>query len=142
MVSIPIGFSGSLQRWHSGPSKDLARCVSIPIGFSGSLQLPERRAISQQLAVSIPIGFSGSLQLCSFPLSERFLISFNPYRVFRFAATYTPASPLKVTKLVFQSLSGFQVRCNTIMKKGHGLTLREFQSLSGFQVRCNDGPIA
>ena len=45
-----------------------------------------------------------------------------------------------VAPVWFQSLSGFQVRCN--VGGGHLLGLRKhgFQSLSGFQVRCNSDP--
>ena len=37
----------------------------------------------------------------------------------------------------FQSLSGFQVRCNLIFYPNFGFRHPWFQSLSGFQVRCN-----
>jgi len=37
---------------------------------------------------------------------------------------------------VFQSLSGFQVRCN-IVTADELNAMAMFQSLSGFQVRCN-----
>jgi len=61
--------------------------------------------------VSIPIGFSSSLQ----PLfGVRLLLvhrCFNPYRVFKFVATAHPA-PYHALGDMFQSLSGFQVRCN------------------------------
>ncbi len=62
--------------------------VSIPIGFSGSLQqyYIAERALSK-FFVSIPIGFSGSLQLEYCLISFFLYPSFNPYRVFRFAAT-------------------------------------------------------
>ncbi len=62
---------------------------------------------------------------------------FNPCRVFKSAATLLEA--LRRMEIVsFQSLSGFQVRCNfNSMAKGKKRYL--FQSLSGFQVRCNDG---
>ena len=88
--------------------------------------------------------------------------SFNPCRVFKCAAT-------KARQLgrgwigTFQSLSGFQVRCNSIaapdaqssnpvsIPVGFSSALQPsgitatfddddmFQSLSGFQVRCNPG---
>ena len=38
----------------------------------------------------------------------------------------------------FQSLSGFQVRCNPEIAKRARYNEYGFQSLSGFQVRCND----
>ncbi len=60
---------------------------------------------------------------------------FNPYRVFKFVATHRVRSiQWKVFK--FQSLSGFQVRCN-IDGRVHNAARNKFQSLSGFQVRCN-----
>ena len=88
-------------------------------------------------------------------------MSFNPYRVFKFAATYTLSQDLLESQ-EFQSLSGFQVRCNLLLLENGSLCgvpvsipigfssslqlpfcrclrlwLRRFQSLSGFQVRCN-----
>ena len=113
-VSIPIGFSSSLQHiscsncgkyifTFQSLSGFQVRCnanswdrsivvsvVSIPIGFSSSLQqkvvncFPLARSM-----VSIPIGFSSSLQLWE-SLSEYRMIfwGFNPYRVFKFVATY------------------------------------------------------
>ncbi len=38
---------------------------------------------------------------------------------------------------MFQSLSGFQVRCNITVIDAGGADVYTFQSLSGFQVRCN-----
>ena len=86
--------------------------------------------------------------------------SFNPYRVFKFAATLLVAAfPDHFHK--FQSLSGFQVRCNCRVRMypcpHHScfnpyrvfkfaatcsalfgpMPSQSFQSLSGFQVRCN-----
>ena len=88
-------------------------------------------------------------------------MGFNPYRVFKLAATYTVIL-LVYPFTQFQSLSGFQARCNlkfrspgNVRSKGFnpyrvfklaatktGLyTLHQgekvFQSLSGFQARCN-----
>jgi len=62
--------------------------VSIPIGFSSSLQhrKPFRRGLVSK-SVSIPIGFSSSLQRRATKDQE-------------------------LDAVVFQSLSGFQVRCN------------------------------
>ena len=66
-VSIPIGFSGSLQQ-SIVAYQSINSDVSIPIGFSGSLQL-DSFALSDYShnLVSIPIGFSGSLQQCEQP---------------------------------------------------------------------------
>ena len=63
-------------------------------------------------AVSIPIGFSSSLQL---------------------HACVDAANAVGR----FQSLSGFQVRCNVAARTTITIIDQEFQSLSGFQVRCN-----
>ena len=93
------------------------------------------------------------------PISWR--LCFNPYRVFKFAATiFGPHVWLGYVE--FQSLSGFQVRCNpeaiaascgllqeVSIPIGFSSSLQhckltrlflvygKFQSLSGFQVRCN-----
>ena len=89
--------------------------VSIPIGFSSSLQLQTRKArCSFHRTVSIPIGFSSSLQLNDFTISDLMMNW-------------------------FQSLSGFQVRCNTDRPHLSPTSSVVFQSLSGFQVRCNGG---
>ena len=112
MVSIPIGFSSSLQPWSAVKGRlsslgfnpyrvfkfvatsvsiehqALAAPVSIPIGFSSSLQLGLAwRRSTPTKGVSIPIGFSSSLQ----HMEE--------------------VADMYVSKQ-FQSLSGFQVRCN------------------------------
>ena len=89
-------------------------------------------------------------------------IRFNPYRVFKFVATACLHRGHLRLHLRFQSLSGFQVRCNvhdsfqsvlfiksfnpyrvfkfvaTCAHAGHSSSDSfSFQSLSGFQVRCN-----
>ncbi len=98
---------------HIHPYKDTTDdIVSIPIGFSSSLQRPSQDALQhRQERVSIPIGFSSSLQHI-FSISNQYhLICFNPYRVFKFVATERLCIvQLRVYR--FQSLSGFQVRCN------------------------------
>ncbi len=88
-------------------------------------------------------------------------MGFNPCRVFKSAATSKEWIRI-VGNNQFQSLSGFQVRCNQL-EKCYGipyilsfnpcrvfksaaticsyrcpLNIDEFQSLSGFQVRCNN----
>ena len=160
--------------------------VSIPIGFSSSLQ-PRRCWLRRfRLSrVSIPIGFSSSLQPVVEVVSRPARYSFNPYRVFKFVATRDPVANRGEYDLVsipigfssslqpkershmnsrpawFQSLSGFQVRCNArtgLQGEGYGncfnpyrvfkfvatvnlvapsSLISKFQSLSGFQVRCN-----
>ena len=86
---------------------------------------------------------------------------FNPYRVFKFVATLKGEDEA-ASERMFQSLSGFQVRCNKSLPLhpgnhrmvsipiGFSSSLqhrhlsrinpqrKRFQSLSGFQVRCND----
>ncbi len=67
----------------------IKKTVSIPIGFSSSLQQESKFWNSQPgPGVSIPIGFSSSLQP-PLPLSSpsQGLPGFNPYRVFKFVAT-------------------------------------------------------
>ena len=134
-VSIPIGFSSSLQLQRSNVEFTRQR-VSIPIGFSSSLQ-PRKRSIG----IQISLGFN-PYRVFKFVatsnasrLSFLYSFSFNPYRVFKFVAT-----PVQHTSFChngrFQSLSGFQVRCNLILWARSG-RCTWFQSLSGFQVRCN-----
>ena len=62
--------------------------------------------------VSIPIGFSSSLQRQSPFTNISIFDSFNPYRVFKFVATYGILGRPLSRHYKFQSLSGFQVRCN------------------------------
>ena len=61
--------------------------------------------------VSIPIGFSSSLQHNCLVWEARPWPCFNPYRVFKFVATISRSYEDQAATL-FQSLSGFQVRCN------------------------------
>ena len=76
------------DKW-SGSSAGSA-VVSIPIGFSSSLQpILLQGQTTQNTQVSIPIGFSSSLQ-------------------------HAVASMMSLGKPTFQSLSGFQVRCNQV----------------------------
>ena len=159
-VSIPIGFSSTLQLHESG-QLHRRRSVSIPIGFSSTLQ-PSRLSLSnfQTFYVSIPIGFSSTLQRRIKRLPYPLDACFNPYRVFEYVATET-GDAMAESMTVFQSLSGFRVRCNHDIQVvcrvnpsvsipiGFSSTLQRglwkvdvcrrlgFQSLSGFRVRCN-----
>ena len=135
-VSIPIGFSSSLQRVVSSSTNVYSRLVSIPIGFSSSLQhhgrshdhlavdrfqslsgfqvrcnVPPIGLQVSRKAVSIPIGFSSSLQQIDVKAACLTSNGFNPYRVFKFVAT-TELNSILACAGQFQSLSGFQVRCN------------------------------
>ena len=64
---------------------------------------------------------------------------FNPYRVFKFVATCRCYADRPARQYWFQSLSGFQVRCNAFTSVSDDWISSRFQSLSGFQVRCNTG---
>ena len=111
-VSIPIGFSSSLQPFVSTSPASTAASVSIPIGFSSSLQRNSRWRVSKGCKiVSIPIGFSSSLQRHEFEVFLHGEKCFNPYRVFKFVATFNTIRGFPYGRQ-FQSLSGFQVRCN------------------------------
>jgi len=162
LVSIPIGFSSSLQLPMHPGCRFCILSVSIPIGFSSSLQHQSNTpvfaitvgfnpyrvfkfvatssyghapgdvlgfnpyrvfkfvatAASSDIAgvynkVSIPIGFSSSLQRREwFHLPARCDNGFNPYRVFKFVATNLVFTTPTTHSFLFQSLSGFQVRCN------------------------------
>ena len=86
--------------------------------------------------VSIPVGFSGSLQRFPPSSSINSPFCFNPCRVFWFVATSHKADT-GGNVLVFQSLSGFLVRCNPSIASEEPCLMAAFQSLSGFLVRCN-----
>ena len=86
-VSIPIGFSSSLQHGK------LFLHVTTEFGFNPyrvfkfAATLGDEFAVSDGETVSIPIGFSSSLQQQATRIQELENIGFNPYRVFKFAAT-------------------------------------------------------
>ena len=93
-VSIPIGFSSSLQHAFAFFVIFPGFRVSIPIGFSSSLQQEILKwPNGTPNIVSIPIGFSSSLQ--------------------RYMRLDKSQGDIK-----FQSLSGFQVRCNLRIRIG------------------------
>ena len=140
--------------------------VSIPIGFSSSLQLQTRKArCSFHRTVSIPIGFSSSLQLNDFTISDLMMNWFQSLSGFQVRCNTDRPHLSPTSSVVFQSLSGFQVRCNgggsggfpdrvagVSIPIGFSSSLQHavlpagcfsdgrFQSLSGFQVRCNGPP--
>ena len=116
-VSIPIGFSSSLQLEKVFGGRPSYSKVSIPIGFSSSLQL--RRMLTDN---GHPIGFN-PYRVFKFVATRRTLRlrwpcqrSFNPYRVFKFVATIIVSSDPCPVSVLFQSLSGFQVRCNSLRR--------------------------
>ena len=88
--------------------------VSIPIGFSSSLQLPAR---SYSLLIVKFQSLSGFQARCN-EMLQNLRISlhcrFNPYRVFKLAATEIVDYLTRIVGYLFQSLSGFQARCNGI----------------------------
>ena len=87
-VSIPVGFSSALQHFRRRPTESLDDSVSIPVGFSSALQRQSPgHAHQMHEYVSIPVGFSSALQR-------------------------QKRSEHGADNLRFQSLSGFQVRCN------------------------------
>ena len=180
------GFQVRCNFWLVYVLKHSLVCVSIPIGFSSSLQhrvvdpLTSSTTMFQSLS-----GFQVRCNQTTKMSSTAGYWCFNPYRVFKFVATPSPVIVSSVSHW-FQSLSGFQVRCNRSWKvgtswvscrvsipigfssslqpihphpEGCGLLVsipigfssslqllefrigihpsRKFQSLSGFQVRCN-----
>ncbi len=114
----------------------LAIIVSIPIGFSSSLQRP---AMVMVVVVTFMFQSLSGFQVRCNPTYEIFAYSrtlgFNPYRVFKFVATRHSLGYDRDDQ--FQSLSGFQVRCNAALTRPASSSPYPFQSLSGFQVRCN-----
>ena len=112
LVSIPIGFSGSLQQQAAYNKTYREAHVSIPIGFSGSLQL--QNGLERMPSCKLFQSLSGFLVRCN-----------------RNRAKSGPRQEQ------FQSLSGFLVRCNARDHDTKGPSESKFQSLSGFLVRCN-----
>ena len=191
LVSIPVGFSSSLQHsWRTDIAISMTEFQSLS-GFQARCNRPLGMHLGRifkcfnpcrvfKLAATIGISYfqdsgstlfqslSGFQARCnrhcglSMMLLDR---GFNPCRVFKLAATcqcpQDCGSPdLKEVSIPvgfssslqlqswdgaiasfdkFQSLSGFQARCNggRLHRRGHGDT--GFQSLSGFQARCNIG---
>ena len=111
-VSIPIGFSSSLQLFSAGICRRRQYKVSIPIGFSSSLQHHDKQMLRPPpFQVSIPIGFSSSLQQVIYiPEEENKKVSI-PIG-FSSSLQLRMLSLTSSCTLVFQSLSGFQARCN------------------------------
>ena len=164
LVSIPIGFSSSLQRRASTYTLSSTTCFNPYRVFKFAATIAEVPNSQPSKEFQSLSGF----QVRCNPERSRvdtliFVnLGFNPYRVFKFAATLTQFCRRSI-RLLFQSLSGFQVRCNpTISEQAliawkvsipigfssslqlqvtYIMTLlaedRMFQSLSGFQVRCN-----
>jgi len=90
--------------------------VSIPIGFSSSLQL--QFEIDNALYVVLFQSLSGFQVRCNGTNGTGTgtgTNGFNPYRVFKFVATYG-TEITKTAEQWFQSLSGFQVRCNATVR--------------------------
>ena len=139
-VSIPIGFSSSLQRIDMACSSLHLIDVSIPIGFSSSLQqlpefvLPDLAVVFQSLSgfqvrCNVELGLSPDAFLSLFQSLSGFQVRCNLI----FSRFHSASQPM------FQSLSGFQVRCNRLDYRADKFGTQKFQSLSGFQVRCNAG---
>ena len=99
IVSIPIGFSGSLQPQRTACLGFSAVAFQSLSGFLVRCNVISFNDIWQRQNVSIPIGFSGSLQ----PAKE----------------TY---AAIVLDK--FQSLSGFLVRCNIKSAVSYGAYIR------------------
>ena len=139
LVSIPIGFSSSLQRKPGAMYAIRITSFNPYRVFKFAATQRTKLLGHYDGQVSIPIGFSSSLQPLGGMSELAAHNSFNPYRVFKFAATATKGELMALAIREFQSLSGFQVRCNFSIDTLRMSPLSMFQSLSGFQVRCNPG---
>ncbi len=87
MVSIPIGFSSSLQR----PAFVVHSLGRVKFQSLSGFQVRCNNHIGacdiEREVVSIPIGFSSSLQPIHIDHPPKTETGFNPYRVFKFVAT-------------------------------------------------------
>ncbi len=143
--------------------RGISNAVSIPIGFSSSLQLPptpreaRRRKRFNPYRVFKFVATLYILQIKPNPPSfqslsgfqvrcnvfQRWLItsprrSFNPYRVFKFVATPWPDGVGGGRGMVSIPI-GFSSSLQRQRCKSQKKPICLFQSLSGFQVRCNSG---
>ena len=87
MVSIPIGFSSSLQPWRDCFMNSIVEAFQSLSGFQVRCNAAMNLHSYSWATVSIPIGFSSSLQPVAGFSFDRVKWSFNPYRVFKFVAT-------------------------------------------------------
>ncbi len=117
---------------------DPGSIVSIPVGFSSPLQPNgSRLAITLSAMFQSLSGFQvrcNSISLFSFSYAEP---SFNPCRVFKSAATCPGLSPGLCPCYVSIPVgfsSPLQLSGNDVLIL---VGIELFQSLSGFQVRCN-----
>ena len=135
-VSIPVGFSSPLQPngiyVHSLYGK-----VSIPVGFSSPLQ-PNWKCVTNRKGHRFQ-SLSGFQVRCN--SKEPIIIqrpgkSFNPCRVFKSAAT---GSSKAEAGCIFGSFNPCRVfkSAATLQPASFLISSSKFQSLSGFQVRCN-----
>ena len=89
---------------------NLQHVVSIPAGFSNALRPCAYLGLVCVDLVSIPAGFSNALR---------------------------PEIPCELSSVVvFQSLLGFLMRCDSLTVDADGVA-NEFQSLLGFLMRCD-----
>ncbi len=112
LVSIPVGFSRSLQLMRHCPARSLHCRFQSLSGFHARCNRASQACRSRWGRVSIPVGFSRSLQLNNL-------------------------NTLLKNNRMFQSLSGFHARCNMPIPPQGVLRSTLFQSLSGFHARCN-----
>ena len=95
-------------------------CVSIPIGFSSSLQQsPWPTAEPCMVRFQSLSGFQVRCNKSQPKVDATVSRGFNPYRVFKFVATCLDIAFYRHAVL-FQSLSGFQVRCNGFRRSANG----------------------
>ena len=160
LVSIPIGFSSSLQQYNEDWGWFTVKCFNPYRVFKFAATSPIRPRKSYLLGfnpyrvfkfAATPSGIASAecWQKCFNPYrvfkfaatkyvawgGRTHKMCFNPYRVFKFAATphnrWTPHVPESFNPYrVFKFAATFLfVRCQFYPGS--------FQSLSGFQVRCN-----
>ena len=91
---------------------------------------------TDRMRVSIPIGFSSSLQHYWNHIGRCQMTCFNPYRVFKFVATHIRIASRKQVVNVSIPI-GFSSSLQRKRAPRRNTSMMPFQSLSGFQVRCN-----
>ncbi len=114
--------------------------VSIPVGFSASLRFYKRGCRGAEcFQVSIPVGFSASLRFMSSGAGSSYFIGFNPCRVFSLVAMLL--CPNNRNRRIHVSIPvGFSASLRYCQARLLPVMLIMFQSLSGFQPRCDLEP--
>ena len=133
-VSIPVGFSSSLQLDLSQISGRDYYDVSIPVGFSSSLQHNETAyAIVDGEGFQSLSGFQARCNSCNSRQWALLLFSFNPCRVFKLAATLRPRLQ-KAVRIGFNPCRVFKLAATLAARLRQSSRWRRFNPCRVFKL--------